>query len=389
MDQRFFGTLVAEERKLKEAVAKNPEWQKSYGGAWDGIAKAVDTFEGFRKNYSYLELGSGFSSDLFRHARTLVRAAEERPKPIEKRFREFRDSAIPAITQRLFSQAPIHDELEIATLTFALTKLREELGTDDPAVKKVLGKESPEELASRLVKGTKLKDVAARKALWEGGKKAVDASTDPLIKFAKLVDPEARAVRKRYEDKVEAPMKKNAELLAKARFAIYGTSAYPDATFTLRLSYGQVKGWQEPGKTIRPFTTMAGAFDRATGRPPFELPPSWLAARTKIKGTTPVQLRHHQRHHRRQLGIAGGQQGRRGGGPDLRRQHPLAGRRLRLRRDQEPVGGRAQRGHHRGAGEDLRRRPAGQRAAPQGHEAGHQDPGPGASGAGQPVQAGR
>ena len=197
-----------------------------------------------------------------------MRAAEERPKPIEKRFREFRDSALPAVTQKLFSQAPIHDELEIATLTFALTKLREELGTDDPAVKKILGKESPEELASRLVKGTKLKDVAARKALWEGGKKAVDASTDPMIKLAKLVDPEARAVRKRYEDQVEAPMKKNAELLAKARFAIYGTSAYPDATFTLRLTYGQVKGWQEPGKAIRPFTTMAGAFDRATGRPP-------------------------------------------------------------------------------------------------------------------------
>ncbi len=284
-----------------------------------------------------------------------MRAAEERPKPIEKRFREFRDSALPAVTQKLFSQAPIHDELEIATLTFALTKLREELGTDDAAVKKILGKESPEELASRLIKGTKLKDVAARKALWEGGKKAVDASTDPLIKFAKLVDPEARAVRKRYEDQIEAPMKRNAELLAKARFAIYGTSAYPDATFTLRLSYGQVKGWQEPGKAIRPFTTMAGAFDRATGRPPFELPPSWLAARTKIKGAHAVQLRHHQRHHRRQLRIAGGRQGRRGGGADLRRQHPLAGRRLRVRRDQEPSGGRAQRGHPGIDGQDLRR----------------------------------
>ena len=290
VDQRFFGTLVAGEQKLKEAGAKNPEWQKSYGGAWDGIAKALETFEGFRKSYNYLEGGAGFSSDLFGHARTLVRAAEERPKPIEKRFREFRDSALPAVTQKLFSQAPIHDELEIATLTFALTKLREEVGTDDAAVKKILGKESPEELASRLIKGTKLKDVAARKALWEGGKKAVDASTDPLIKFAKLVDPEARAVRKRYEDQIEAPMKRNAELLAKARFAIYGTSAYPDATFTLRLSYGQVKGWQDPGKAIRPFTTMAGTFDRATGRPPFELPPSWLAARTKIKGGTPFNF---------------------------------------------------------------------------------------------------
>jgi hypothetical protein len=290
LDQRFFATLVDDERKLKEAVAKNPEWQKAYGGAWDGIIKAQQSYDAFRKTYLYTEYGMGFMSDLYSLARTLVRAADERPKPIEKRYREFRDSAIPAVTQRLFSKAPIHDELEIATLTFSLTKLREELGADDPFVKKVLGKESPDDLAARLVKGTKLRDVDARKALWEGGKKAVDASSDPMIKLARLVDPDARAARKRYEDTVEAPTKKNSELLAKARFAIYGTTAYPDATFTLRLSYGQVKGWQEPGRFVKPLTVVGGVFDRATGSPPFRLPQSWLAAKGKLNGRTPFNF---------------------------------------------------------------------------------------------------
>jgi hypothetical protein len=290
LDERFFASLVAEEKRLRDAVAKNPEWQRAYGGAWDAIARAQEALRGIRLRYGYLEAGAGFMSDLFSHASTLVRAAEERPKPIETRFREFRDSALPALTQHLFSAAPIHEELEIATLSFSLTKLREALGADDPAVKKILGKESPDELAARVIKGTKLKDVAARKALWEGGREAVDASNDPLIALARRVDPDARAVRKRCEDEVEAPVKKNGELLAKARFAISGTSTYPDATFTLRLSYGQVRGWEEAGKRVLPFTNLAGAFDRATGRAPFDLPESWLSAKTKLDGRTPLNF---------------------------------------------------------------------------------------------------
>ncbi|HEY0707626.1 MAG TPA: S46 family peptidase, partial [Polyangia bacterium] len=290
VDSAFFARLRAGEQELRAMVNGNPEWQKQYGGAWDAIAKAQELQKAMRRPYGYREEGQGFASDLFSHARTLVRAADERPKPIATRFREFRDSAIPAVTQRLFSAAPIHDELEIATLTFSLVKLREDLTADDPFVRKVLGKESPEELAARLVKGTKLKDVAVRKALWEGGKKAVDASDDPMIKLAKAIDADARAVRKRYEDEVEAPLKKNGELLAKARFAAKGTSVPPDATFTLRLNYGRVRGWQEPGRQVKPFTTMAGAFERATGRPPFELAPSWLAARNKINPRTPLNF---------------------------------------------------------------------------------------------------
>jgi hypothetical protein len=295
-DPAFFAHLRAQEQTLRQTIAGNPEWQKQYGGAWDAISRAQDVQRELRKPYGFIEGGMAFGGDLFGHARTLVRAADERDKPIEKRFREFRDSALPAVTQRLFSAAPIYDELEIATLSFSLTKMREELGSDDPLVKKILGKESPDELAEHLVKGSKLKDPAVRKALWDGGKKAIDKAAapanagDPMIRLVRLIDGDARALRKRFEDSVEAPLKKNGELLAKARFAVEGTKAYPDATFTLRLSYGAVAGWQEPGRKVTPFTYLGGAYERATGRAPFELPASWLASKAKLNLRTPMNF---------------------------------------------------------------------------------------------------
>ena len=219
-----------------------------------------------------------------------MRAADERPKADDKRLDEFRDAATPQLTQRLFAKKPIYDDKEILLLTFGLTKLREELGADDPFVKQTLGQESPEELATRLIKGTKLKDIAVRKALWDGGKKAIDASDDPLIKFARAMEPTARALRTRLDDEIDAPLRKNGELLAKARFDSFGTKTYPDATFTLRLSYGQVKGWDENGKHIEPITDYAGAFARATGRTPFDLPQSWIAAKNKLVLKTPFNF---------------------------------------------------------------------------------------------------
>jgi hypothetical protein len=192
--------------------------------------------------------------------------------------------------QRLFSKKPIYDDKEIAWLTFGLTKLREELGADDPFVKKLLGQESPEELATRVIKGTRLKDVAVRKALWDGGKQAIGASTDPLIKLALAIEPEARRLRTKFDNEIDAPLRKNGELLARARFEIEGTKTYPDATFTLRLSYGQVKGWKEAGQDVDPITRFGGAFDRATGRAPFDLPPTWLASKGKLDLQTPFNF---------------------------------------------------------------------------------------------------
>jgi hypothetical protein len=220
----------------------------------------------------------------------LVRTSDELPKPNASRLREYVDSQLPAVKQQLFSAAPIYDELEIATLTFSLTKLREELGADDPFVRKVLGKDSPRDLARALVTGTKLKSVQQRKALFEGGKAAVEASQDPLVQFARLIDPEARIVRSKYEDELEPVFKMNREKIAKAQFEIYGTQIYPDATFTLRLSYGDVRGYEDKGKTVKPLTSLAGAFERHTGKDPFALPRSWLSARSKLNPETPFNF---------------------------------------------------------------------------------------------------
>jgi hypothetical protein len=135
-----------------------------------------------------------------------------------------------------------------------------------------------------------LKDLNLRKALFEGGEKAVSASKDPMIAFARLVEPDARTIRKTFEDDIESVSKKNHELVAKAQFAIYGTSVYPDATATLRLSFGQVRGWEEAGKPVAPITTFAGAFDRATGRDPFALPESWLKKKSNVDLSTPLNF---------------------------------------------------------------------------------------------------
>jgi hypothetical protein len=283
LDKSFFASKVAAENELRVSIARDPEKQSRYGGAWDAIAHALGEQKKIRKRLAFIERGSlAGGSDLYQLARGLVRAGDELPKPNDKRFREFRDSVLPAVKQGLFSSAPIFDELEIERLRFGLTRLREELGADDPFVKKVLGKDSPEELAARLVQGSKLKDVALRQQLFEGGKKAIDASNDPLLRFFKMIDPEARVVRKQFEDTIDSVLKKNHELIAQAHFAIEGTNTYPDATFTLRLSYGQVKGYEENGREIKPFTNFAGAFERHTGKPPFELPSSWLAAKGKL-----------------------------------------------------------------------------------------------------------
>jgi len=274
---------VQREQKFRATVKKNAAMQKQYGGAWDMVAKAVEEFTPRRKEYQYIEGAnpsrpSAFRSRYFALARTLVRAADELPKPNEKRLREFRESNLPAVTQGLFSKAPIYDDLETFRLSYSLTKLREELGADHPFVKKVLGKKSPDELAKELIAGAKLKDVELRKKLWEGGKSAVEASDDPFIRLARLTDPDARALRTWHDEVIEPREKKGAELIAKAKFQIEGTSNYPDATFTLRLSYGSVDGYQDQGHRVNPVTVMGGAFERATGRDPFALPKSWLVA---------------------------------------------------------------------------------------------------------------
>jgi len=288
VDKAFFAQKIAAEQELRRKVDADPKMKAKYGAAWDEIARAQDTYRNLRKEYDGIE--GGFGAQLFTLAKTLVRASDELVKPDTERLRGFNDASLPGLKNQLMSKAPIYPELEIAQMTFALTKLREELGPDHAFVKKVLGKESPAALATRVIKGSKLADLTVREQLFSGGKKAIEASKDPMIQLAALVDPDARAIRKTYEEQVEAVIRKNSELVAQAKFEVYGTGIYPDATGTLRLSFGSVKGYMEEGKQVAPITAMGDTFARHTGEDPFALPKSWLAAQKDLTATTAMNF---------------------------------------------------------------------------------------------------
>jgi hypothetical protein len=236
---------------------------------------------------TFIEGGVGFNSILFRYARLLVRAADERAKANTERLREYTDVALPRIEQQLYARVPIYSEVEVLTMSFSLQRMREWLGPDHPVVRKLLIKDSPDSLATRLVAETKLDDPAVRKQLWEGGKAAVDASQDPMITLARALDGDSRAIRKQFEDEVEAPISAASERIAAERFKAYGTQVYPDATFTLRLNYGTVQGWEENGAQVAPFTYLERAFERSTGVSPFKIPDSWIKVRSQLDMRTP------------------------------------------------------------------------------------------------------
>ena len=290
LDQNFMNAKMSAETAMRARLARETALQAQYGSAWDAMAKAQDGARRLFKLYAFLEAGRAFDSNLFRIARTLVRAADERQKENGDRLREFRESALPSLSMRLLSKKPIHSQLEELTLAYSLTKLREALGPDHPIVKQVLGVESPEELARRVVQGSKLADVNLRKQLYDGGLRVVSTSSDPMIQLARAIDGEARQIRKQWEDEVDAVEDKNGELVARALFAVLGTSIYPDATFSLRLTYGTVKGYNDGLRAITPFTYLGGAFERHTGRDPFVLPQTWLGKKAALKLDTPYDF---------------------------------------------------------------------------------------------------
>jgi hypothetical protein len=282
---------VEREKSLRAKVNGKSSLRKKYGEAWDDVTRAMAQFQPRHREYRYVEEGAGFGSPLYRAARDLVRGTAELQKPDEQRLREYTDSKLPQLKQRLFSKAPIYPDFETFKLTYGLTKLRETLGADNAFVKKVLGKKSPAELAGELVK-SKLYDPAMRQQLWQAGHDAVMASDDPMIQLAKLVDQDARNLRKWHDEEYEPLRQHGDELVAAAKFDLEGKSNYPDATFTLRLSYGAVKGYEDMGHHVAPVTNFAGAFDRATGRDPFKLPDSWIAAQAnkQVSMSTPFNF---------------------------------------------------------------------------------------------------
>ena len=289
LDPQFFGTKVKEEQHLRAATAADAKLA-AYLPAWDEIAQVQQVRSQLFVRNSLLN-GSTFRSGLLGDAVTLVRAASERTKPNRERLPGYTDQALVNVQQQLSAAAPVYKDLEELSLTLSFTVIRRDLGTDDAFVRKMLGKDSPEQLAHKLVSGTHLEDPKVREELYKGGQSAIDASTDPMIRFAASLNDELLAVRKNYEARVDAPTREAAEKIAKARFAVYGTSVDPDATFTLRLSYGTVKGFDNAeGKFVAPYTNIGGLFERATGADPYKLPESWLKTKSSLNLSVPMNL---------------------------------------------------------------------------------------------------
>jgi hypothetical protein len=293
LDPQIWSALQAREQKLRDAIARDPKL-RSISTAYDRIKNAQTEIAKVASLYNYLEIERpktttyrpprAFVGNLFKYARLLIRAVDERAKPNGERIPEFRDSARESLELELFSTEPVYDDYEILRQTDSLTDLASQFGADDPIVKKVLAGKSPHACAAELVGGTKLKDVAVRKDLYAKDATALQAAHDPMIDLARLVDGPGREARKVYDAQEEIKKQAYSEI-AKARFAIEGTSSYPDATFTLRLSYGTVRGYEQDGKQIPAFTDFAGLYQRSAehdNKPPFDLPQRWIDKKSNL-----------------------------------------------------------------------------------------------------------
>ena len=278
-DPAFTARLAEAQNDLRQQVAGDSE----IGDPWTTVDEAMNAY---RALYYPLRFTQP-SGDLYSYAQTLVFAAQERDKPNSERLPGYTDSALPLTEKQVLDERPVYPWLDELGMEWSLSKAREYLGVDDPDTKLLLGKESPEQLAERLVNGTSLADPAVRKALWDGGLEAVEASNDPMIQYALKLATRQRELKALADAQYSGPLAAAGVKLADARFAAYGDSLYPDATFTLRISYGQVKGWVERGNQVPFQTTMGGTFERATGNAPFDVAPAFAANQTKIdKNTT-------------------------------------------------------------------------------------------------------
>ncbi len=279
-DPSFMATKRQQEAELRQRVAADAELAARIGDPWTDLEQVAATQRDLYLPYRQLE--SGPRSQLYSYAKAIVRAAKERAKPADERRPGYADSDIAALGRRLAQEVPISAELEEIQLAFWLSKTREYLTVDNPSVKALLGNESPEALGARLASGTRLADPAFRAQALAMTPEQLQASGDPLIQFVLANDDAAQAVRAQWEAGVTGPTARAAEKIAQARFAVYGTNQYPDATFSLRLSYGSVKGWTHRGVTVPPFTYMGGLYERATGSEPFNAAERFLAAEDRI-----------------------------------------------------------------------------------------------------------
>ncbi len=292
-DKTIMAKKRQQEEQLRRQLAANPKMKKEYADAWEQIAKGRKSLVAYFREFSLIENGAGFSSTLFGIAKTLVRLASESNKPNAERLPEYTDARRESLELGLYSPAPIYDDLEKITLATSLAFMRDELGATHEIVKKVLAGKTPEARAAELIDGAKLKDIAFRKELAAGGRKAIETANDPLIQLALMLDETGRSLRKKYETEVLSNERANYAKISRARYELEGTKLYPDATFTLRLSHGAVKGYTENGKFVPPFTTIGGVFQRADkfgNKAPYKLPESWTSRRQKLDAKAPFNF---------------------------------------------------------------------------------------------------
>jgi hypothetical protein len=289
LDKSVMDKKRKDEEEFRSRVMANPEWKAAYGGAWDTVAQATARSSTRVKERIYRALDSQLAS----LAASIVQYVAEVKKPDGERLPGFHDAQLDSLKYRLFSPAPIYPAMEIARLTGSLELAVKELDPSDPFLKTVLNGRAPAAVATELVNGSKLADPALRRTLVDGGEQAVAASTDPLIVMARRLDPMRRELIKWTEDNVQSPAQRAGEQLGKARFAAYGRTTYPDATFTLRLSYGQVKGYPMNGTQAPSKTTFYGLYDRAYSfdlKFPFNLPSRYQEGRSKLDLSTPLDF---------------------------------------------------------------------------------------------------
>ncbi|HEX8178794.1 MAG TPA: S46 family peptidase [Pyrinomonadaceae bacterium] len=292
-DQSLLARKMKEEQALHHSIAADPRRQKEYGDAFDAIAKARKSLAAYERDRRFMDVGSGFNTPLFTYARTLVRYAAESEKPNTDRLPEFSDTRLPAIGAALAADTPLYADLEKVKLADSLGFMVEVYGPNNQFVQRVLQGKTPETRAAELIDGTKLRDAAFRAQLFKGGAQAIQASDDPLLELARAIDQDARAVHKRYDDEVVGVERNAYGKIARALFETEGTKLYPDATITLRISYGAVKGYRENGKAVTPFTTLGGLYERAAQHKyqfPYNLPPRWMEKKSALNLKTPFNF---------------------------------------------------------------------------------------------------
>ena len=288
-DKAILAKKEAEEKDFREKVDANPEWKKEYGGAWDTIARVEEQL----KPEFNVQMYRRTDSRLFTIALEIVQYVAEIKKPDGDRLDGFHDAGLSSLRYQMLSPAPIYPATEKLYMSSTLQLAEQKLGQNDAYVQAILQGGKVDKTVDALVDGTKLGDPAFRKALMDGGQAAVESSTDPMIEAARRVDPIVRATTRHLKDTVESVLTPAGEKLGKARFLVYGKNVYPDATFTLRLSYGTVKGYPYNGTIAQPFTTFYGLFDRSAGfsnKPPFDLTAKEAAARDKLNLATPLDF---------------------------------------------------------------------------------------------------